>query len=94
MTAIAERLDFRIPREKKKLIEQAAAVSGQSITDFAIDALCRRAKKVLREEQVLVLSDRDRDRFLEALDNPPSPNAKFRRAAARWKAARKAGLLR
>jgi hypothetical protein len=36
-----------------------------------------------REETPLVLSDRDRDRFLRALDNPPKPNAALRRAAAR-----------
>jgi uncharacterized protein (DUF1778 family) len=36
-----------------------------------------------REETALVLSDRDRDRFLELLDHPPKPNAALRRAAAR-----------
>jgi hypothetical protein len=36
-----------------------------------------------REETPLVLSNRDRDRFLELLDNPPKPNAALRQAAAR-----------
>ena len=36
-----------------------------------------------REEAPLVLSDQDRDRFLEVLDNPPKPNAALRKAAAR-----------
>lgn len=35
------------------------------------------------EESALVLTDRDRDRFLKALDRPPRPNAALRRAAAR-----------
>lgn len=35
-----------------------------------------------REESALVLSDRDRDRFLEALEHPPEPNAALLRAAA------------
>jgi hypothetical protein len=34
------------------------------------------------EEMPVVLSDRDRDRFLRALDNPPRPNAALRQAAA------------
>ncbi len=34
------------------------------------------------EERVTVLSDRDRDRFLELLDNPPGPNAALRKALA------------
>ena len=33
------------------------------------------------EESPLVLSDRDRDRFLEALEHPPEPNAALLRAA-------------
>jgi hypothetical protein len=33
------------------------------------------------EETATPLSNRDRDRFLELLDNPPRPNAALRRAA-------------
>jgi uncharacterized protein (DUF1778 family) len=36
-----------------------------------------------REETPLVLSDRDRDRFLQALEKPPKPSAALRRAATR-----------
>jgi Protein of unknown function (DUF1778) len=35
------------------------------------------------EETAVPLSDRDRDRFLDLLDNPPKANAALRRAAAR-----------
>lgn len=89
-----ERLDFRVSRDKKELIEQAAAVSGQSLTDFAIGTLTRRAKKILREQQVLVLSDRDRDAFLAALDSPPPPNKRLIQAAKAYAQARKSGMLR
>jgi uncharacterized protein (DUF1778 family) len=41
------------------------------------------------EERVSPLSDRDRDRFLELLDNPPKANPALRRAAA--KAAKRHG---
>jgi hypothetical protein len=41
------------------------------------------------EESVSPLSDRDRDRFLELLDNPPKANPALRRAAA--KAAKRHG---
>ena len=34
------------------------------------------------EENATVLSQRDRDRFLELLENPPSPNAALRKAVA------------
>ena len=34
------------------------------------------------EESATVLSERDRDRFLELLENPPPPNAALRKAIA------------
>jgi uncharacterized protein (DUF1778 family) len=94
MPAAIERLDVRLTREKKELIEQAAAASGQSVTDFTVSTLCRRARKVLRDEQVLVLSDRDRDAFLAALENPPKPNKALLRAARDWRKARESGELK
>lgn len=54
----------------------------------------RRAKVVLeedlpfREEASSVLSDRDRDRFLKLLANPPAPTSALKKAAARHKARR------
>jgi uncharacterized protein (DUF1778 family) len=35
------------------------------------------------EEAPVVLSDRERERFLQALDHPPKPNAALRRLMAR-----------
>ena len=37
------------------------------------------------EETITVLSDRDRDRFLELLENPPPPNAALRNAVAEYR---------
>ncbi len=37
------------------------------------------------EETVTPLSDRDRELFLDLLENPPSVNQAFRRAAAKYK---------
>ncbi len=40
------------------------------------------------EESSVPLSDRDRDWFLELLENPPAPTAALKKAAARHKARR------
>lgn len=40
------------------------------------------------EETSSQLSDRDRDRFLDLLANPPAPTASLKKAAARHKARR------
>ena len=82
------RLDFRLNRQVKEVIEQAAAVSGQSVSDFAVSALYRTAKEVLEREQTTRLSNRDRDVFLAMLDSDAKPNEALRRAAKRYKSRR------
>ena len=93
-TPAAERLNFRLDPQKKRLIEQAAAIRGLSVTDFAVTTLFREAQEVVTSEQSLVLSDRDRDAFLAALDRPPAPGARALGAAKRYKEARAKGSLR
>ena len=82
------RLDFRLNRQVKEVIEQAAAVSGQSVSDFAVSALYRTAKEVLEREQTTRLSNRDRDVFLALLDSDAKPNEALKRAAKRYKSRR------
>lgn len=89
-----ERVNFRLDRRKKLLIERAAAIKGLSVTDFAVMTLCREATEVVRSEEAQVLTDRDRDAFLAALASPPRPAAKLLKAAAAYKAAQAHGKLR
>jgi uncharacterized protein (DUF1778 family) len=80
------RLDFRLTSDVKSTIEQAAAANGQSVTDFAVSTLYERAKRVLEEESIRRLSNRDRDLFLRMLDDTNlAPNQALRRAATRYK---------
>ncbi len=79
------RLDFRLSRQHKELIEQAAAVSGQSLSEFAATTLVERAREVLRTEPVRLLSERDARRFLEELDRDSGPNEALRQAAERYR---------
>jgi len=85
VSATKERLNFRLPREHKRLIERAASSLGQSVTEFAVSNLVRDARRALREEEVTVLSDRDRDLFLSLLESPPKPNEALKRAAKRYR---------
>jgi uncharacterized protein (DUF1778 family) len=79
------RFDFRIEPARKELIEQAASLLGMSLTQFAKTAMIDRAQEVVRQRTVTVLSDRDRDIFLAALDADVKPNAAARRAAKHYK---------
>ncbi len=79
------RLDFRLNRQLKELIEQAACILGQSVSDFATSTLVERARRVVQEHTTTVLSNRDRDIFLAMLDADAQPNAALSRAAEKFK---------
>lgn len=80
------RLDFRLTLDAKAAIERAAAVRGQSVPDFAVSTLFDKAKRVLEEEVTRTFSNRDRDIFLQMLDDTSrKPNQALRKAASRYK---------
>jgi len=81
----AARLDIRLNIEAKEKIEQAAVVSHQSVTDFVVTSLLRASEEALQRQQVILLTNRDRDLFLAALEEDASPNRHLRKAAERFK---------
>jgi uncharacterized protein (DUF1778 family) len=82
-----ERFEARLPAEQKAFLERAAALNGQTLTEFIISSAQRAAEQTVREREVLVLSARDSQALVDALLNPPEPNAALRRAAERYRAA-------
>jgi len=79
-------LGLNIPSELHKALQEAAAQSGQSLNDFAVVALSEKARRVIEQHQVTLLSRRDREVFLALLDDPKaSPNAALTRAAKKYK---------
>ena len=81
-----QRLDLRIQGELRTLIERAATLSGETLSTFVLSSTLRRARKVLREADVIDLSQEARDRFLAVLDDVDArPNAALLRAAQRHK---------
>lgn len=77
------RLEVRLSKDKKALIDQAADLLGQSVSSFTVSTLVERARSVVDRHTVIKMSDSDRDRFLSLLDHPPAPNAALKRAAKR-----------
>jgi uncharacterized protein (DUF1778 family) len=83
------RLNFRLPAELKQTIEEAAARTGQSVSDFAVSTLVRTARDVIEQESITRLSNRDRDVFVSLLDDKEvHPNQALAAAARKYKNAR------
>ena len=79
------RLDFRLTREQKELIEEAACLLGQTVSDFAVATLVEKALKTTQRSNVTTLSNRDWELFLKLLDSGAEPNAALKRAVKRYK---------
>lgn len=84
-TSREERLEIRLTREQKWLLERAAAVQGSSVAEFARQAMQAAALKTVTEQEVLKLSPRDQEAFAVALLDPSQPNVRLRRAYARYR---------
>jgi len=82
------RLGVRLPEAHKRLIEQAAAVRGQSVSDFAVSSLVQLSREIIEEANVTRLSARDRDRFLALIADDAQPDDALCGAAKRFKDAR------
>jgi uncharacterized protein (DUF1778 family) len=80
-----ERLEARVTPAEKQLLTRAAELSGRSLTDFLLANLHESARRILRQHNVMSLSDVDSSAFLDVILHPPEPNPAVRRAARRYR---------
>ena len=66
----SDRLDLRLTKQHKREIEQAAALSGRSVSDFSVSVLVREAAEVTRRERDLAMSLEAWEAFNEIVDRP------------------------
>jgi uncharacterized protein (DUF1778 family) len=83
MTAKTERLDVRVTRRNKRLIERAALATGQPVTSFVLSSALERAREALESEARTELSKRDGAAFLRMLSEDRAPSAALLRAVKR-----------
>ncbi|MBD2580632.1 DUF1778 domain-containing protein [Oscillatoria sp. FACHB-1406] len=79
------RLEVRINREAKALVQKAADLEGRTLTDFVIAAVLAEARRAIEQHQTLKLSLEDSNAFVEAILNPPKPKVALKSAALRYK---------
>ena len=83
----AERIELRATREEKRLLAAAAAHERLDLTGFIMRSALPAARAVVERAERIELSERDSERVLALLENPPAPTPALM-AAARRRAAR------
>jgi uncharacterized protein (DUF1778 family) len=79
-----DRIDVRVRRESKLLINRAALLMDQSVSDFMVSCALERSRQVVREAERVELSYRDAERFAAALQQPPAPNSALKEAVEKY----------
>jgi uncharacterized protein (DUF1778 family) len=84
-TVKQERMHIRLDPLSKRKLERAAAYAHKSLSEFVLGQALHAADEVIQEHETLTLNDIDWQVFLDALENPPKPSAKLKRAFAEHK---------
>lgn len=78
-----ERIELRATREEKRLLAAAAAHERLDLTSFIMRNALPAAREVMDHAERIVLSQRDSERVLALLEDPPKPTTALLEAARR-----------
>lgn len=77
------RINLRTSPEAKALIERAAALMGTTVSGFMLQNAYEAARRVVADNDTLVLSQQAFETFVAACESPAKPNAALRALMAR-----------
>jgi uncharacterized protein (DUF1778 family) len=75
-----ERVTARVSASIRETLTRAADITGATLNQFMVQAALKEAHKVLEDERLIVLSERDADRVFELIENPPAPAVRLEAA--------------
>lgn len=75
----SERVDLRMTPTAKRTLQQAAAVSNKTVTEFMLDSSLSAAFDTLADRRVFQLDEAQWAAFMKALDMPPEDNPRLRK---------------
>ena len=78
-----ERIELRATREEKRLLTAAAAHERLDLTSFVMRNALPAARAAMERAERIVLSQRDSERVMALLENPPAPATALEEAARR-----------
>lgn len=75
------RVDARLPKSQKEFFERATSLGGfRSLTDFLLSSAQEKAEEIINDREIIALTERDKQIFIEAILNPAEPNEALKAA--------------
>lgn len=84
-TITRQKINMRVAETALEAIDEAASIQGVDRTSFVVDAAVSKARKVILEEQILNLTEREVEQIKHMLDSDTVANEKLSAAAKRLK---------
>ncbi|WP_336153042.1 DUF1778 domain-containing protein [Acinetobacter ursingii] len=78
MSTAIERINLRATREAKQVIEQAAALTGTTLSAFMLQHAYEKALNLIEQQQRITLNAADWERLNQALENPAEANEELK----------------
>ena len=76
-------IQIRAPAETKAMLNRAARLRGQKLSEFMLESARRQAEEAILDQRVFFLDAKAHAAFLALLDAPAKPNAALRALMAR-----------
>jgi uncharacterized protein (DUF1778 family) len=71
-------IQIRASAEAKAILNRAAALRGQKLSEFMLESARRQAEETILDQRMFFVDDGAHARFLALLDASPKPTAKVR----------------
>jgi len=71
-------IQIRATAETKALLNRAAQLRGQKLSEFMLESAKRQAEEAILDQRVFFLDAKAHEAFLAQLDAPAKPNAALR----------------
>ena len=75
----SERIDVRTTRNVKRLLQEAATTANKTVSEFLLDSAITQAEEVLASRRLFFLNEKQWQKFMAALDAPPSPMPRLKK---------------
>ena len=71
-------IQIRASAETKAVLNRAAALRGQKLSEFMLDSARRQAEEALLDQRAFFLDSKAHEKFLALLDSPPKLNKRLK----------------
>jgi uncharacterized protein (DUF1778 family) len=76
-------IQIRASAETKAVLNRAAALRGQKLSEFMLDSARRQAEEAILDQRIFFLDSKAHEKFFALLDSPGKPSRRLRASMTR-----------